>query len=115
MTEMKKIAIAYANFLFRQMVFEMNDRIKRLQHKCKYMGMHENDVIFARFADRFLLELNEEELGQFEALLDQNDLDIFKWITGKLEIPAEFDNSVMDKLKECQEYSQVEGYSPHLG
>ncbi len=96
------------------MVFDMDGRIKRLQHKCKYMGMHENDVIFGRFSERFLSDLSEEEIGQFEALLDQNDLDIFKWITGKLEVPAEFDNSVMAKLRECQEYTQVEGYMPNL-
>lgn len=115
MTEMKRVAIAYANFFIWQMVFDMDGRIKRLQHKCKYMGMHENDVIFERFAERYLMDLPEEEVSQLEALLEENDLDIFKWITGKLEIPDEFDNAVMDKLKECQEYSQVEGYMPNLG
>jgi len=85
----------------------MDGRIKRLQHKCKYMGMHENDVIFARFSDRYLIDLSEEEIGQFENLLDENDLDIFKWITGKLEVPSQFDNSVLEKLRECQEFVQV--------
>jgi len=86
------------------MVFDMDDRLKRLHHKCKYMGMHENDVIFARFSERYLSELSDEEISQFEALLEQNDLDIFKWITGKLDVPAEFDNNVMIKLRDCQEY-----------
>jgi len=96
------------------MVFDMDGRIKRIQHKCKYMGMHENDVIFARFAERFLMDLSEEEVTQMEQLLDQNDIDIFKWVTGKQDIPAEFNNSVMEKLQKCQEYSQVEGYMPNL-
>jgi antitoxin CptB len=86
------------------MVFDMDDRLKRLHHKCKYMGMHENDVIFARFSERYLNELSEEEVAQFESLLEQNDLDIFKWITGKLDVPEEFDNNVMIKLRDCQEY-----------
>ncbi len=86
----------------------MQARLKRLQHKCKYMGMHENDVIFARFAERYLNDLTEVEVEQFEELLEENDLDIFKWITGKLEVPARFDNSVLAKLRECQEYIEAQ-------
>jgi antitoxin CptB len=85
----------------------MEGRLKRLHHKCKYMGMHENDVIFARFAERYLDQLSEEEVGQFEALLEENDLDIFKWVTGKQDVPTQYDNSVLAKLRECQEYVQV--------
>lgn len=82
----------------------MDGRLKRLHHKCKYMGMHENDVIFARFAERYLDNLSETEVSQFEALIEENDVDIFKWITGKLDLPTEYDNSVMTKLRECQDY-----------
>ena len=85
----------------------MDGRLKRLRHKCKYMGMHENDVIFARFSERYLDELSESEVTQFEILIEENDVDIFKWITGKLELPTEYDNTVMEKLRECQEFVQV--------
>jgi len=85
----------------------MDGRLKRLRHKCKYMGMHENDVIFARFSERYLDGLSEQEVTQFETLIEENDVDIFKWITGKLELPTEYDNGVMKKLRECQEYVQV--------
>ncbi|WP_069185555.1 succinate dehydrogenase assembly factor 2 [Candidatus Terasakiella magnetica] len=89
----------------------MDGRIKRLHHKCKYMGMHENDVIFARFSKRYLDDLPENEIPQFEKLLEENDLDIFKWITGKLPVPAEFDNEVMEKLRHCQEFVEHQ-YNP---
>ncbi|WP_135078348.1 succinate dehydrogenase assembly factor 2 [Terasakiella sp. SH-1] len=92
----------------------MDGRLKRLHHKCKYMGMHENDVIFARFAKRYLDDLPEEEIVQFETLLEQNDVDIFKWITEKQPVPAGFENEVMQKLRQCQEYAMVEGYMPNL-
>lgn len=82
----------------------MDGRLKKLQHKCKYMGMHENDVIFARFADRYLEKLSDDQLDAFEALLSENDLDIFKWITGKLPIPTKHDTPVMEMLQTCQEY-----------
>ena len=82
----------------------MDGRLKRLHHKCRYMGMHENDVIFSRFADRYLDDLPEDQLSQFEQLIAENDLDIFKWITGKQPLPAEHDNEVMKKLQNCQEF-----------
>jgi len=82
----------------------MDGRLKRLHHKCKYMGMHENDVIFARFAERYLNDLPEDELLQFEALILENDVSIFKWVTQKEPTPPAFDNAVMAKLRTCQEY-----------
>lgn len=82
----------------------MDGRLKRLHHKCKYMGMHENDVIFSRFAERFLNDLPENEVQQFEVLVDENDIDIFRWITGKQEVPAHHENEVMAKLRTCQDY-----------
>lgn len=85
----------------------MDGRLKRLHHKCKYMGVRENDVIFARFAERYLNELSSEELDQFDALLAENDWDIFTWVTGKAEVPSQHDTSVMAKLKECQKFVQV--------
>lgn len=85
----------------------MDGRLKRLQHKCKYMGVRENDVIFARFAERYLEELSDAELDQLEALLAENDWDIFTWVTGKTDVPAPHDTPVMAKLKECQKFVQV--------
>ncbi|MDV7340311.1 succinate dehydrogenase assembly factor 2 [Terasakiella sp. A23] len=85
----------------------MDGRLKRLHHKCKYMGVHENDVIFARFSERYLDDLTAEELDLFEDLLDENDWDIFTWITAKRDVPEKHQNSVMGKLRECQEYEQV--------
>ena len=81
----------------------MEGRLKRLYHKCKYMGVRENDVIFARFAERYLAGLTDEELDQFETLIGQNDWDLFNWVTGKTPVPAEFDTPVMARLKSCQE------------
>ncbi|NVK18362.1 MAG: succinate dehydrogenase assembly factor 2 [Methylocystaceae bacterium] len=82
----------------------MDGRLKRLHHKCKYMGVHENDVIFARFSERYLDDLSPKELDQFETLLEENDWDIFLWISAKRDVPEKFENSVMDKLRNCQEY-----------
>ena len=43
--------------------------------------------------------MKEEDLEQFEALLEQPDPDIWNWVIGRQKIPADFDNTVMRRLK----------------
>jgi succinate dehydrogenase flavin-adding protein (antitoxin of CptAB toxin-antitoxin module) len=44
----------------------------------------------------------EEELSQYEEILECDDWDIFHWLTGDVPIPANLDNSVMRNLKGFQ-------------
>jgi len=43
--------------------------------------------------------MKEEDLEQFEALLEQPDSDIWNWVIGRQQIPANFDHTVMRRLK----------------
>ena len=43
--------------------------------------------------------MKEEDLEQFEALLEQPDPDIWNWVIGRQKIPADFDHTVMRRLK----------------
>lgn len=81
----------------------MNDRLKRLKFQCDHMGMQENDVIFGRFAERHLESLSDEQVEKFDALIRQNDVDLFKWITGKEETPVQFQNEIIEMLRGCQD------------
>ena len=55
--------------------------------------------MFDAFADVFLEDLSEAELGQFEALLEAPDQDVFAWLQGKTAVPANFDTPVFRQLK----------------
>ena len=61
----------------------LDARRKRLWFRCHHCGMAENDVIFGRFAERHLEALSDDQLDRLERLLEENDVDLFKWVTGK--------------------------------
>lgn len=74
-------------------------RLKRLLFRAHHMGSNENDILFGGFAERTLATLSPQQLDRFEALLAENDTDLFNWITGKAPVPAPHDHDVMAMLK----------------
>ncbi|MCB2100198.1 MAG: succinate dehydrogenase assembly factor 2 [Rhodobacterales bacterium] len=81
----------------------LDARRKRLWFRCHHCGMAENDVIFGRFAERHLEALSDDQLDRLERLLEENDVDLFKWVTGKAGVPAAFDHDVMALLRASAE------------
>ena len=74
-------------------------RIKRLIYRASYTGMKETDLLLGQFASRYLPDLTDEELAVFEALLEAGDPKILAWVQGDEEVPPQFQNSVMDMIK----------------
>ena len=66
-------------------------RLKRLRIRSWRRGIREMDLALGGFADRRLAELGAEDLDLFEALLDENDHDIYAWIAGRVTPPARFE------------------------
>lgn len=58
------------------------NRLKRLTLRSWRRGMKEMDLILGRFADRSLAAMGERELAAYEALLAENDQDLYLWVTG---------------------------------
>ena len=73
-------------------------RLKRLYYRSFYRGTHENDLLIGRFAKRYLPNMSDDELDQFEVILEQSDTDLYDWITGRNAIPADHDSEVMRQL-----------------
>lgn len=57
--------------------------LKRLHYRSAHRGNKEMDIVFGRFTDKGLERLEPEMLALFEALLDENDVDIWNWLTGQ--------------------------------
>ena len=77
----------------------LDARSKRILYRARHRGMQETDLLLGRFAERQLAELSDAQLDRFEALLDQPDIDLFDWITGKRPAPAAFADDVMAMLQ----------------
>lgn len=75
------------------------DRLKRLMFRAHHMGSNENDILFGGFAAKYLETLTAEQAERFEALIAENDNDLFLWVTGKSDIPAHLDHDVMAMIK----------------
>ena len=73
---------------------EMDPRRKRILIRAWHRGMREMDLLLGGYADANLLAMTEEELDQFEILLQAPDQQLFTWATGKEEIPVQYDSPV---------------------
>jgi antitoxin CptB len=66
------------------------NRLKRMAMRSWRRGTKEMDLILGPFADSRLAALGGEALELYDALLSENDQDIYPWITGAAEAPERF-------------------------
>ncbi|MFO1209766.1 MAG: succinate dehydrogenase assembly factor 2 [Amaricoccus sp.] len=64
-------------------------RLRRLGIRSWRRGTREMDLILGGFADAALAGLDEAEIEQFEALLSENDHDLYRWIAGSEDGPKQ--------------------------
>jgi antitoxin CptB len=74
-------------------------RRKRLIYQSRYRGRLESDLLFGRFADRYLPSLDAGQLDRYEALLQESDHDLFAWISGRAPVPPRHDHEVFALLR----------------
>jgi antitoxin CptB len=56
------------------------------------------DLILGQFADDEIASLGDEDLDELERIMDQEDADLVKWITGELPLPDEFDTPLFARI-----------------
>src|SRR3954469_720137 len=77
----------------------LDDRRKRLMFRCWHRGTREMDLILGRFADSEIANLSEDELMQFELLMDVPDPDLYAALTGDMPPAPEYANRLFDRIK----------------
>ena len=63
-------------------------RLRRLRMRSWRRGMKEMDLILGPFADTHLAALPEPLMREYEDLLAENDQDLYRWVTARLD-PSE--------------------------
>jgi antitoxin CptB len=58
-------------------------RLRRLRMRSWRRGIKEMDLILGRFADDILAELSGDEMALYEGLLEENDQDLYDWVSGR--------------------------------
>ena len=71
-------------------------RIRRMKMRSMRRGIKEMDLILAAYADRNLDRMEPAELDVYDALLHENDQDLYQWVTGQVPAPDPFTALIAD-------------------
>ena len=66
------------------------NRIKRMKMRSMRRGIKEMDLILSAYAERNLDAMDEAGLDLYDALLHENDQDLYQWVTGQVNTPEPF-------------------------
>jgi antitoxin CptB len=73
-------------------------RMKRLRFRAWHRGTREADLLIGGFFDA-AAGVGEPELAWFEALLEEQDVDIMAWAIGTAAPPERFEGPLMRRLQ----------------
>ncbi len=71
-------------------------RIKRLRMRSMRRGIKEMDLILSAYAERNLNAMDAAGLDLYDALLKENDQDLYQWVTGQVNTPDPFADLIAD-------------------
>ncbi|MFT7310603.1 MAG: antitoxin CptB [Paracoccaceae bacterium] len=69
-------------------------RLKRLRMRSWRRGLKEMDLILGSYSDKKLSDLDEDTTVVYDALLSENDQDLYAWVTGQTPTPPRFEDLI---------------------
>lgn len=75
---------------------------KRLTFRAWHRGTREMDLLIGSFAEKYINGFDEADLAIFEEILINNDPDVYDWIIGRQNAPADLKSRVLDLLLDHQ-------------
>jgi antitoxin CptB len=79
-------------------------RLKRLGIRSWRRGTKEMDIILGQFSDARLAALSSEALDAYEAILAENDQDLYRWVSGQDPLPQEH-APILEEIREFHKIS----------
>ncbi len=73
---------------------------KRLHYRSWHRGCKETDLVLGRYCDARLADMDVAAMGLFEALLDEDDSEIWAWLTDKTPCPNPEYAALLTQLKQ---------------
>ena len=62
-------------------------RLKRLEMRSMRRGIKEMDLILIAYSNARLATMSDADLDAYDALLSENDQDLYQWVSGQQEAP----------------------------
>lgn len=79
---------------------DLETRRRRASFRAWHRGTREADLMIGGFADRYLNSWTADEIGWFETLLEEQEVDIMAWAIGTQVPPARFAGAQMAALQQ---------------
>ncbi len=74
-------------------------RIARAQFRAWHRGTREADYMIGGFFDRYHAQWDEAALRWFEALLDEDDVDVMAWALRTQPVPPRFAGEMIERMQ----------------
>jgi antitoxin CptB len=74
-------------------------RRRKLLFRAWRRGVRETDLIVGRFADAYIDKFDEGALDDFERLIEVSNAELYAWVSGEAQAPADHDTTVLRQLK----------------
>jgi antitoxin CptB len=84
---------------FRVELMADDARIKRLRFRSHHRGVREADMLVGGYFERWHGAWGTAELDWFEALLEEQDVDILAWAMGAAAVPERWQGAMMARLQ----------------
>jgi len=71
-------------------------QLKRLTMRSMRRGIKEMDIILSRYAGLRLEGFDDAMLARYDALLSENDQDLYQWVSGQVPPPEALQDMILD-------------------
>ena len=77
---------------------DLSMRRRRLRYRAWHRGTREMDLVLGPFADAHVEAYGATELDRLEALMDEEDTDLLKWVMQQEPVPADADGELLSAI-----------------
>ena len=77
---------------------EISMRRKKIRYRAWHRGTREMDLVLGPFADAHVQTLSLPDLDRFEALLDEEDPHLLKWVLEQEAPPPSVDDDFLGRI-----------------
>ncbi len=74
-------------------------RLKRLRFRAWHRGTKEADFMIGGYFDRLHAGWDDIAMDWFEALLNEEDVEIMGWAIGTIAVPAQWQGAMMERMQ----------------
>jgi antitoxin CptB len=91
----------------RWSLMDRDIRLKRLRFRAWHRGTKEADLMVGGFFDTCATGWSDDEIAWFEALMDEEDVEIMGWAIGTIAVPQRWHGPMMERMR-VLDYIQIE-------